>query len=75
MEIENTGRMMQPEDEARIRQALAGEQPGNHIGLSNIASRLRLIYRGEASITVERVEDRTRVRMEIPFGEKEESRG
>ncbi len=75
VDIENTGRMISPEDQARIQQALAGEQPGNHIGLSNIASRLRLIYRGEASITVERVEDRTRVRMEIPFGEKEESRG
>ena len=53
MVILNTGRAIQPEDRAKIDAALCGEaMTGNHLGLANIANRLRLIYGDRASIHI-----------------------
>ena len=72
MDVANTGRPIRPEDRQRIDAALSGEQTGSHVGLSNIASRLRLIYQGAASIEVFTEEDRTVVRLRIPMSTEEE---
>ena len=68
IEIENTGRGMDPADREKIDAALRGDtKAGTHLGLANIADRLKLIYGGEAELTVFSAEDgRTVVRMEIP---------
>lgn len=68
IEVENGGRAMDETDSARIAAALSGDtQGGHHLGLSNIASRLRLIYGGKARIDVTRAETgTTRVRLVIP---------
>lgn len=70
--ILNTGRPMLPDDRARIDAALAGETAtGNHLGLANIANRLRLIYGGRASIEVTAGETgETVVKMDIPQDER-----
>ncbi|MBR6164959.1 MAG: sensor histidine kinase [Clostridia bacterium] len=53
LRITNTGRSIQPEDRARIDAALAGETgESSHLGLANIANRLRLLYGQRARITV-----------------------
>ena len=68
IEIENTGRGMDPADREKIDAALRGDtKAGTHLGLANIADRLKLIYGGEAELTVFSAGDgRTVVRMEIP---------
>ena len=60
------------EDRARIDAALRGETTtGDHLGLANIANRLRLIYGGRASIRVYTDAARqTVVQMDIPQGEE-----
>ena len=78
LEIINTGRGIGPEDRRKIDAALEGETgEGSHLGLANIASRLRLIYGGQASMEVfSDGEQRTVVRMDIPqsgeYGEETE---
>ena len=53
LEIVNTGRSLQPEDRIRINAALAGESGESaHLGLANIANRLRLLYGRRAAIRV-----------------------
>ena len=56
------------ESRARMALALSGDtQGGHHLGLANIASRLRLIYGKEAEITAGQDERaRTQVRLLIP---------
>ncbi len=68
LEIANTGRPIRPEDREKIDAALRGEASGgNHLGLANIASRLRLIYGGRTDISVRSEEDGTTVvELEIP---------
>ena len=56
-----------PEDRARMDAALAGDQDAGHVGLSNIASRLRLIYQDRAGGSAPTEEDRTVIRMRIPI--------
>ena len=66
--ITNTGKPVGPEDQARIDAALRGEtDSGAHLGLANIADRLRLIYGGDAAIRVFSDErQRTVVQIDIP---------
>ena len=71
IEIMNTGRPLSPEDEGRMRSALAGTLEGRHVGLSNIASRLRLIYHGEASLQAVPDGPRTLVQMTIPIAKED----
>ena len=68
LEVINTGRGIGPEDRRKIDAALRGETgEGAHLGLANIASRLRLIYGGRAAIEVfSDAHQRTVVRMDIP---------
>lgn len=75
IEISNTGRGIQPEDREKIDAALRGETlSGAHLGLANIADRLRLIYGGRAAIDVSSdAQGRTVVAIDVPQrGEKEE---
>lgn len=68
VEVVNSGRGITPEDRRRIDAALRGESlGGTHIGLSNICTRLHLIYGGRADISVEPDADgKTRVTLDIP---------
>ena len=68
LEISNTGRGITEDDRRKIDAALRGDtDSGAHLGLANIASRLRLIYGGRAAIEVFSGEDgRTVVRMDVP---------
>ncbi len=71
IEIRNTGRPLQAEDREKINAALNGETAaGNHLGLANIANRLRLIYGGRAAIRAySGPEGQTVVQMDIPQDE------
>ena len=73
IEVANTGRPIRPEDRQRIDAALSGEQTGGHVGLSNIAGRLRLIYQGKASVEAATEGEKTVIRMRIPMKAKEEA--
>ena len=68
IEIVNTGKGIGPEDRLKIDAALRGETTsGTHLGLANIADRLRLIYGGQAVIEVlGDGESRTVVRIDVP---------
>ena len=68
VEVVNSGQGITPEDRRRIDAALRGDSlGGTHIGLSNICTRLHLIYGGRASISVEDDSDgNTRVTLDIP---------
>ena len=68
IEITNTGKPIEPEDREKIDAALRGDTAsGSHLGLANIADRLRLIYGGEAGIRVFSDEEkRTVVQIDIP---------
>ena len=70
MTVMNRGRAVTPEAGARIDAALKGDgENGAHLGLSNIAARLRLIYAGRADIRVDSDADgRTRVTLNVPQG-------
>ena len=71
--IRNSGRPMDDRDRERIRAALSGESSGKHVGLGNIAGRLRLIYHGEADIScVSDPEGRTLVILRVPQNLPEE---
>ena len=72
MDVANTGRPIRPEDRQRIDAALNGDQTGSHVGLSNIASRLRLIYQGAASVEVFSEGAKTIVLLRIPMHTEEE---
>ena len=56
LRISNSGQSLRPEDRIRIDTAFSGKVgeagEGNHLGLANIANRLRLLYGQEAVITV-----------------------
>jgi two-component system sensor histidine kinase YesM len=53
LKITNTGQFLRPEDRQRIDAALSGEAgEGNHLGLANIANRLRLLYGSQARLTI-----------------------
>ena len=53
LKIANTGQSLRPEDRLRIDAALSGEAgEGSHLGLANIANRLRLLYGQRAVLTV-----------------------
>lgn len=79
LSVSNSGRPLHAQSRERIALALSGDtQGGHHLGLANIASRLRLIYGGEAEITAGQDEQkRTQIRLRIPAqtglvqGEKE----
>ena len=68
IEIVNTGKGIAPEDRLKIDAALRGETTGGtHLGLANIADRLRLIYGGQAVIEVfGDGESQTAVRIDVP---------
>ena len=68
LKIANTGQALRPEDRQRIDAALSGEAgEGNHLGLANIANRLRLLYGRRAVLTVSGGPDReTIVDIRIP---------
>ena len=72
VEIGNTGRPLSPEDQERMNAALAGSLEGNHVGLSNIAGRLRLIYHEKAEMSASWEDGWTLVRMRIPIETEEE---
>ena len=53
LKITNTGQSLRPEDRRRIDAALSGEAgESSHLGLANIANRLRLLYGAQARLTV-----------------------
>ena len=53
LKITNTGQSLRPEDRRRIDAALSGEAgEGSHLGLANIANRLRLLYGAQARLIV-----------------------
>ena len=68
IEVVNSGKTLSEEARARMTAAIRGDtQGGQHLGLANIASRLRLIY-GER-VRIEAGQDeaqRTRVRVTLP---------
>lgn len=66
--VSNSGRPLSAEDRRNIRLAFSGDtQGGHHLGLANIASRLRLIYADAAQITAEQDEEgRTQLMLRIP---------
>ena len=68
IEVANSGQMATPEDMRRIEAALKGDSlGGSHLGLSNIATRLRLIYSDRATLRVHTdTPGWTRVEIEIP---------
>ena len=67
IEIINSGKGIEPGDRARIEAALRGEKDSAHLGLANIASRLRLICGDSARIRVDTESSgETAVRMDIP---------
>ncbi|MBE5796577.1 MAG: sensor histidine kinase [Clostridiales bacterium] len=68
----NSGKAPTEEGWQRIRQSLNGDNHhGQHIGLANISTRLRLIYGERAAIHVEADEQgRTVVRLDIPQSEE-----
>ncbi len=68
IEVINSGRPIASEDREKIDAALRGETSGGtHLGLANIADRLRLIYGGAAQIHVfSDTENRTVVRIDVP---------
>ena len=75
LEIGNTGRALGGGDRERIDAALAGDSgETSHLGLANIASRLRLLYGPEASLTVAGGPGlETVVRILIPVSEENRS--
>jgi two-component system sensor histidine kinase YesM len=73
--VVNGGKELDEEDRARIDIALESGSTGNHVGLGNIAGRLKLIYHGQAGITVEKDEmKRTVARITIPQNRPKERR-
>jgi len=73
MQIANTGRGLDAEDRARIDAALSGEScESNHLGLANIASRLRLLFGSQAVLTVTGAPDEETV-VEIMIPQPEET--
>ena len=68
VEVVNGGKPVTSQDRQRIDAAMRGDRLGGaHMGLSNICTRLRLIYGGRASIAVESDGDGlTHVTMDIP---------
>lgn len=74
IEVSNSGRPLSEESKARMALALSGDtQDGHHLGLANIASRLRLIYGEEAKMTAGPDErGRTQVRLLIPAQPEDE---
>ena len=68
LEVVNSGKPITAQDRQRIDAAMRGDSLGGaHLGLSNIATRLRLIYAGAAVIRVETGEDGlTHVTLDIP---------
>ena len=68
LSVSNSGRPLNAQSRERIALALSGDtQGGHHLGLANIASRLRLIYGGEAEITAGQDDQkRTQVLLRIP---------
>ena len=71
--VVNGGKPMDAEDRERIDAALIARPTGIHVGLSNIANRLRLIYHGRAAMAAESDEaGRTVIRMRIPREEEKE---
>ena len=68
VEVVNSGKGISPEDRRRIDAALRGDSlGGTHIGLSNICTRLRLIYGDRAGISVTPDTDgNTRVTLDVP---------
>ncbi len=75
VEVSNSGRPATAEDRQRIEAALRGDsQSGSHLGLANIAMRLKLIYGGRADLRVDTGEPGwTRVYIEIPQDRETES--
>ena len=69
----NSGKPLTDEDRSRIALALQGDtQGGHHLGLANIASRLRLIYGDRAQIQVfQDAQGWTDVHLRIPFAFKQ----
>ena len=67
-EVVKTGSRVAPGEQEKREAALRGETAsGSHLGLANIAGRLRLIYGGRADIGVFGGEGgRTVVRIDIP---------
>ncbi len=73
--VVNGGKELDEEDRVRIDIALESGSTGNHVGLGNIAGRLKLIYHGQAGITVEKDEmKRTVARITIPQNRPKERR-
>lgn len=75
IEVRNSGRALDEQDKRRIALALSGDnQGGQHLGLSNIASRLHLIYGSQAEIRMEADPEsgETAVWLRLP-GKKEET--
>ena len=69
--VVNGGKPMDGDDRERIDAALNARPTGSHVGLSNIANRLRLIYHGRAAMEAETDgAGRTVIRMRIPREEE-----
>lgn len=82
LEVRNSGRALDENDKRRIALALSGDsQGGHHLGLANIASRLRLIYGDRARIHMyaDDVTGETVVHLSLPprsdMEKQEEERG
>ena len=68
LEVVNSGKPITAEDRQRIDAAMRGDSlGGSHLGLSNICTRLQLIYGGQARIDLDTdVDGLTRVTLDIP---------
>jgi sensor histidine kinase YesM len=73
VEVANNGQALTAADQARIQALLAEEREGTdlggaHLGIRNVHQRLRLIYAGEAALTL-RTDERgdTLARISIPI--------
>jgi two-component system sensor histidine kinase YesM len=77
LKITNTGQFLRPEDRQRIDAALSGEAgEGNHLGLANIANRLRLLYGSQARLTVSGGPgEKTVVEIHVPQTTEEDPEG
>ena len=69
LRVFNTGKHITPEDRARLNASLQGDnQAGTHLGLANIANRLRLIYGDETRFVVySDAENRTVAEITLPL--------
>lgn len=73
IEVTNNGRLLSVEDRRRIAELLLDDADvGEHLGIRNVARRLRLLYDGQARLTIDSdAQGETVACMRIPIEQKE----